>query len=244
MKKVILLIILIIASIQLSAQQGEIIINDFDPDSVLHIEVGFPNELFIDIDLDGSPDIRMHWYSHSLGYGFSIIGCRQDILLCELEEGDTISHSINWWSELSFPERQDYHAIKFEKEGNCYYGWFRTHAILTGQIWSFWSFDKSAYCTIPDYPLRVGQTSLSEGFEENSPASATIHPNPTKDFVTITGESLRLAEMVNMLGQQVFNMQGKGNELQIDMTALPAGIYFVNIIDEEGRKCVRKVVKE
>jgi hypothetical protein len=39
-------------------------------------------------------------------------------------------------------------------------------------------------------------------------------------------------------------VQGKGNELHIDMTALPAGVYFVTVTDEEGRKCVRKVMKE
>ena len=47
-----------------------------------------------------------------------------------------------------------------------------------------------------------------------------------------------------MLGQKMLYVQGKGKELQIDMTALPAGIYFVTVTDEEGRKCVRKVVKE
>ena len=32
--------------------------------------------------------------------------------------------------------------------------------------------------------------------------------------------------------------------MQIDIANLPTGIYFVNITDSEGRKCVRKVVKE
>ena len=39
-------------------------------------------------------------------------------------------------------------------------------------------------------------------------------------------------------------VQGKGETLQIDIANLPAGVYFINITDEEGRKCVRKVVKE
>jgi hypothetical protein len=45
-------------------------------------------------------------------------------------------------------------------------------------------------------------------------------------------------------GQQVLSVQGKGNELRIDMAALPAGVYFVTVTNEEGQKCVRKVVKE
>ncbi|MBR5726128.1 MAG: T9SS type A sorting domain-containing protein, partial [Muribaculaceae bacterium] len=57
-------------------------------------------------------------------------------------------------------------------------------------------------------------------------------------------ENLRQAEVFNMLGQLVLTALGKGNGIYIDMTDLPAGVYFVDVTDEEGRKCVRKVVKE
>jgi hypothetical protein len=42
----------------------------------------------------------------------------------------------------------------------------------------------------------------------------------------------------------VLSVQGEGNEFRIDMAALPAGVYFANVTDKEGRRCVRKVVKE
>ena len=47
-----------------------------------------------------------------------------------------------------------------------------------------------------------------------------------------------------MLGQQVLSVQGSGNELYVDMAALPAGVYFVAVTNEEGRKCVQKVVRD
>ena len=71
-----------------------------------------------------------------------------------------------------------------------------------------------------------------------------LTPNPTTGMVTITGENLRQAEVVNMLGQQVLSTQGEGNTLRIDMATLPVGVYFVTVTDTEGRKCVRKVVRE
>lgn len=103
----------------------------------------------------------------------------------------------------------------------------------------------SAAAFFPNYSLRWGQTSLIDGLEDNfAKVFASLHPNPTTGMVTITGENLKQADVLNMLGQQVLSINGKGNELQIDMAALPAGVYFVNVTDEEGRKCVRKVVKE
>ena len=75
-------------------------------------------------------------------------------------------------------------------------------------------------------------------------AFVTIYPNPASSTFTITGKNLKSAEVLNALGQRVATAKGKGETLQIDIANLPAGIYFVNITDEEGHKCVRKVVKE
>lgn len=71
-----------------------------------------------------------------------------------------------------------------------------------------------------------------------------IVPNPTMSTVTITGQDLKSAEVFNTLGQHVATATGRGEQLQINLSSLPAGVYFVNVTDSEGRKCVRKVVKE
>ena len=63
-------------------------------------------------------------------------------------------------------------------------------------------------------------------------------------LVTITGQDLKSAEVFNTLGQQVVSTTGEGERLTVDLSGLPAGVYFVNITNKEGRKCVRKVVKE
>ena len=74
--------------------------------------------------------------------------------------------------------------------------------------------------------------------------TAEVYPNPANSIVTITGKDLKSAEVLNVLGQSVATVKGQGETLQIDIANLPTGVYFVNITDEEGRKCVRKVVKE
>lgn len=132
------------------------------------------------------------------------------------------------------------HSITFTKRTCpcCCTGWEYYHeATITVYRW--------AYCTIPNYPLRIGQTSFDWGVEDyEASAFANIHPNPTTGLVTIIGKDLRQVEVFNMIGQQVATAQGKGETLHIDIAELPAGVYFVRVTDEEGRKCVRKVVKE
>ena len=226
------------------AQMGEIIYKDFDPDPYLLLQWSY-DSMYFDLNFDSIPDMYMAYYLSMHDLSFEIVSCQDSFQICESGEGDTISEDDDWrcglWGHPN-PDNLFYGGFRFMKDSNYYYGWYKTYGIPENHSWYF---DKFAYCTIPNYPLRWGQTTMT-GIEEDNETNSfvTLHPNPTTDYVTIKGENLRQAEAVNMLGQKVLNAQGKGNELQIDMTALPAGVYFVTVTDNEGRKCVRKVVKE
>ena len=85
------------------------------------------------------------------------------------------------------------------------------------------------------------------GIHENTAPNndmVSLHPNPTNGLVTVFGENLKQAEVLNMLGRQVLSVQGEGNKIKINMAALPAGIYFVTVTDESGRQFTQKVVKQ
>ena len=128
-------------------------------------------------------------------------------------------------------------GIRNGQDGEYYYGWMEAYAVVTYNYDSVWFYlARTAYCTIPNYPLRVD--------ENEATAFATVHPNPTTGLVAINGKELRIAEVFNPLGQRVATAKGGGETLQIDISHLPAGVYFVSVTDEDGRKCVCKVVKE
>ncbi len=84
------------------------------------------------------------------------------------------------------------------------------------------------------------------GVHENGAGTenVTVYPNPADGIVTVTGKTLRQAEVFNAAGQCTATATGTEDEIRIDLRQLPAGIYFVTVTDAEGRKCVKKVVKE
>ena len=135
-------------------------------------------------------------------------------------------------------------AIRNGQEGEYYYGWLEAYFVSDyTTVWIYLA--RTCFCTIPNYPLRWGQTSLTQDLEENeSTAVASIYPNPANATVTIVGENLRQIEITDMLGQRVATHQAEGPQATIDISTLPTGIYFVGITDENGKRCVRKVVKE
>ena len=250
--RIIIITLLLLSSFWLKAQQGEIIYRDFEPDYTLEFWSNI-SSMTIDLDGEGSPDIELYYLIvGGLGEIWPYIySLKPDTLeLCAIDSIFIIPHNEGWVTDVSkwVVRANDCYAFRFKHNDGYLYGWFETfkkEIIENGIREVYWGVDRTAFCTIPNYPLQWGQTTLT-GIEENNESNsfATLHPNPTNGQVTITGENLRKAEVVNMLGQQVAIAQGKGETLQVDISDLPVGIYFVNVTDEEGRKCVRKVVKE
>lgn len=265
MKKHLILAVLLMATLGLKAQQGEIIYTDFEPDlCVAWVSTPYPHDTIkIDFDQDGFTDFMVFLSWRSTGeIAIDMISIWEHRY--KISDNDSIVPSENVWPthhgwlypnwtwqhmfESGATHSEEYIGFRNTINEDHYHAWVWVYADIEytsshNKVWVY--IDRMAYCTIPDYPLRWGQTSLTEGVEENgSAAFATVYPNPTKGMAAIIGENLKQADVLNMFGQQMLSLQGKGNELHIDMTTLPAGIYFVTITNEEGKKCVRKVVKE
>ena len=149
------------------------------------------------------------------------------------------------------PEDHYYICVRHQVEEGYCYGWIDANIrIVVGEDY-FTQFEivitvsRMAYCTIPNYPLFIGQTGFGSTIQETEiHPSATVHPNPSNGMVIITGEGLKEAVVFNSIGQKVATAKGVGRQLTVDLTQTTSGIYFVSITDENGKKCVKKVVKQ
>ncbi|MCK9236454.1 MAG: T9SS type A sorting domain-containing protein, partial [Acholeplasmataceae bacterium] len=64
----------------------------------------------------------------------------------------------------------------------------------------------------------------------------SVYPNPATDLITVKGISPKTEiDITNMRGETVLRTVAKDNELTIDVSKLPAGMYFVN-----GQKFIKK----
>lgn len=189
------------------------------------------------------------------------------VWFCHYNIGDIIpvctsgEHENRWHPAPENPDEQaayfaglsnnseDSTMIAFRKpvdEGWCY-GWIRIsvdgHDVgLSNRKCTIHDY---AYCTVPNYPLRFGQTSFDWNVIENpSKPFASLHPNPTTGLVTIKGDHLLRAEVFNILGQKVASDENLNGQLTLDIGNLPPGVYLVSVTNSEGKTYAEKIVKQ
>jgi hypothetical protein len=254
--KLITLSVLLLSAFALKAQENYINYNLYNPDTCFSFQSS-ADTLKFDLDQDGTYDIYFDaYYQSGAGLLVTINTPSPDWqwswtyanAFVPLTDTTMIDETLRWqygyWELAMYPEFTHF-AFRHQTVDGYHYGWAHIYLTRATRAWHTVCVSGMGYCTLPDQSIQWGQIEyfgINESYVSN--AFATVHPNPTTGLVTIAGENLRQAEVLNMLGQQVLSVQGEGNELRIDMATLPAGVYFVNVTDEEGRKCVRKVVKE
>ncbi len=256
MKKLILFFEMLFFLLSVTAQENYIISTDYEHDSCFSFQSS-ADTLKFDLDQDGTYDIYFDaYYQSGAGLLVTINTPSPDWqwswtyanAFVPLTDTTMIDETLRWqygyWELAMYPEFTHF-AFRHQTVDGYHYGWAHIYLTRATRAWHTVCVSGMGYCTLPDQPIQWGQTVLLDIVEnEVSSVFANLHPNPTTGLVTIAGENLQKAEVINLLGQKVLSTQGEGNELRIDMAALPAGVYFVNITDGEGRKCVRKVVKK
>ena len=111
-----------------------------------------------------------------------------------------------------------WHTIPYEQQGNWKIGFFTVSDLPTGQ-YTIGAIDKT-------------QLGLNDNnFDEKK---MFLAPNPTESFVKISTTTANSEILiVNNLGQTINTFPISDNEIIISTEAFPAGVYFVNLLDEK-----------
>ena len=253
MKKTLLFALVLGSFFCLKAQEGDILYTDFEPDlCVSTYSSQTPHDTtYVDFDNDGMIDLKVYHIMLSAGglYPFIETTWRYRI---HAYENDTILPAETWHSGGTLLRSTDA-MIGFKKTINDldYYVWTRIWAERTGNMTNYTAYvcvDRYAYCTIPDYPLHWGQTSLNWSVEENTEVSTSIHPNPATDFITIdlpNEEDCQSIEIFSIYGRLVVEtFPETSHQTTIDISGLNTGMYIMKIKLSDGREFAEKIVKE
>jgi hypothetical protein len=99
-------------------------------------------------------------------------------------------------------------------------------------------------------PGNVNWNDTLNGFEDVvvNKEQLVIYPNPCGEKLLVTGNLLLVntIEVMDMLGRVVFQQINKSStqQLQIDVSTLPSGIYFIKTTDVNGNQLNGKFVKQ
>lgn len=90
---------------------------------------------------------------------------------------------------------------------------------------------------------QVEITSLSVDIDENGISNLSIYPNPANNVVNVYAPGMEKVEILNSLGQVVYNSNMVNTEMQINIESLTEGIYFIRVSGAQGSKA-QKLIKK
>ncbi|MCQ2286286.1 MAG: C25 family cysteine peptidase [Bacteroidales bacterium] len=77
----------------------------------------------------------------------------------------------------------------------------------------------------------------------NTNASFTLYPNPVDDVLNLISEGIGEIEILNFIGQTIYNQKITNKETSIDTKSFSSGVYFIRL-KENGFSTTKKFIKK
>jgi hypothetical protein len=95
--------------------------------------------------------------------------------------------------------------------------------------------------------LKSGKSGVWNSVEELSEEQVAIYPNPTNGIINLDLETTGKVEIsvVDITGKQWIRKSVDSGNTQMNLTDLPAGMYIVQMVDENSGKAIfKKIIKQ
>ena len=79
---------------------------------------------------------------------------------------------------------------------------------------------------------------------EMSASAYKVYPNPVKEILTIKGDNMSQVMIYNSLGQLVKSFEAYDDVIEVNVENFQKGMYFINIINDNGELASKKVIVE
>lgn len=216
------------------------------------------SNLVIDFNNDSTPEFSLQEMGGSVGsfftatdVNFVVTGTVQSghgwDVIKSLNLGTSISNSstfdaqgdayINpFWANPNekFPTGDSYVGCFFKIAGVKYYGWLLVNSTAGGVI----TLKSYAYNNVAGQSITAGQTLGSDSFEH---ISVQHYPNPTSDKLFIqTNEVLKEVTSYDVNGR---SLKLPFSFSEINLKDLSSGVYLLDVIFENEKKSIIKIIK-
>ena len=109
----------------------------------------------------------------------------------------------------------------------------------------FWRVKPNTVCAEGDYSEVFTFTVEGVlGLEDQSIEGLIVYPNPVNEILTVSAmTAISNVEVFNVLGQRLITQNASDNSIQIDLSSLSQGNYFVKVYTESSSE-VLQIVKQ
>ncbi|HEX4886986.1 MAG TPA: hypothetical protein VFV37_02975 [Luteibaculaceae bacterium] len=219
---------------------------DFAPDRFI-TQPG--DTVFIDLDNDGLGDYKFYLVWGSPQHYRYIASCSQDNKSSRVDTNDVrlltdpqIQYYYNPGGYV-FPNKK-YLICKLERNGEFYYGWILYFGVSSTQSSDYYfTIDKYAFCKIPNYGIRVGQTSIeqSTGLTAQSISDSGIQLIADESGIAILApKAIRRVGLYDALGRSLYRAKGNGLLIHSLPESIKFGISVLQVELEGGAVLYKK----
>jgi hypothetical protein len=241
------ILMILIAPLNISAQESSIVINDYVPD----FKLINPNTdtLKIDFNNDSVNDVVFYLIWSSAGNYLYIepINIKCFTTTVSYYNTDSLSSNVIKWrsdkkvlhGEFNKTEKI---GIKIISNDQNFFGWIKAYRENTGN--TIWYIDKYAFCTIPDYPLLWGQTELTGAKEIKYQDKVKVSVDGQSKSINIQSkEMVKDISLINSAGRVIQKWRNlKSSMVDIPSEGIKGGIYLIRVKKMNNEVYTEKVV--
>lgn len=83
---------------------------------------------------------------------------------------------------------------------------------------------------------------IQEGYAANK-IQFSIFPNPATNSVTVSSNETAFISIIDLTGRALLVTESKGKQIAIDISSIPAGIYFITLKSENGEGVEKLIIQ-